>query len=393
MNHTSRATLGLFLVSFAALASACTLDVPIGRLPTRQAVTTDPPADPIHGPVDVLFVVDNSGSMQEEQERLGRTLFDPRCPIQDLTNVPLALHDPDDALLAELLDTCGFVQILAAFDRDFRLGVITTDVNACDNFYPHGQRGDDTGFRPQRGCLQPVPSTGQRFLALEDAAIASRFDEVLDGVGVFGSPFERGFDAVDAFLEGDTFFEECAGDRDRFLRPEAALLIVFLTDEDDCSHADGAFGFDDETLDVCGEDLSIVTEHTTKDCYEHPELLAPVAGYAERWRALKGPGREDAVRVTVLGGAVDQLGTLVPAGCLRDDEGQVTSSCRASGGNSNITGPGLVCDPASPELPCCTADASPRIFELGNRMASSTGDSVCGDSYARAMLRALDIDG
>jgi hypothetical protein len=378
-------------LSFACFASSCVFDVAVGHA-QRQAQTAEP--GPPSGAVDILFVVDNSGSMLEEQERLSRTLFNEACPIQSLAEVPDTLRHPDDELLARLTQVCGFAQLLAAFDRDFRIGVITTDVDACDNLISVAQGGDEWGHRPQRGCLQPVPTTGQRFIQRSDVDPDNRFRELLSNLGTYGSPFERPFDAVQAFLDGDTFAEACEGDRDAFLRDEASLLLVFVSDEDDCSHADGRFGFDDETSAICGNDASVVIDHNPALCYDAPELLAPVEEYADRWRALKGEGREDDVRVALLVGSVLESGEAVPSGCLLDDTGAVSDQCIESRGLSNATGPGEPCDPDALGQRCCAADAGNRYFELASRLASDSAarGSVCAPSYVSTVLGGVRLE-
>jgi hypothetical protein len=377
-----------FGAAFGA-GTACVLDLPIGSAPRPLEDVQPLPASEA---VDVLFVVDNSGSMLEEHARLVAAIFNPACPIQSLTDIPPALRDPDAALLAQLLPDCGLTQVLAAYGRDFNLGFITTDVNACDNVVPLAQGGAERGHRPQRGCLQPVPSSGQRILRRSDEALGARVNELLAGIAVHGSPFERGLDAVDMFLSGTTFSDECAGDRDRLLRSHAALLIVFLTDEDDCSHADGRFGFDSETSAVCGEDIRVVTDHSPTDCIARRETLAPVSAYAESWRLLKGAGNEGAVAVAVLGGAVNRLGAVVPAGCVAESDGRITDACEESGGLSHLTGPGQPCDPQS-GVRCCAADAATRYFELATRLGAPSRGSICAASYAPTMIAAFGFPG
>ena len=48
--------------------------------------------------------------------------------------------------------------------------------------------------------------------------------------------FEQGLESMRFFLRGDTDEPTCQDHLDRFLRPNARLIVVFVTDEDDCSH-------------------------------------------------------------------------------------------------------------------------------------------------------------
>ena len=52
-------------------------------------------------------------ALQEEQARLARTIFDERCPIQDLRDVPPPYVNPVGSTLAELSEVCGIAQLLA----------------------------------------------------------------------------------------------------------------------------------------------------------------------------------------------------------------------------------------------------------------------------------------
>ena len=233
---------------------------------------------------DILIVVDNSGSMQEEQTRLAAAFINDTaaCPIgkNDLKDFARCEDEPDlavcffrnpspDMLAAPAPDglrDCGFIQVLSAFENDFRIGVITTDIGLCDNRIPAGQAdlfcgpgkagenfaecgtfdGIDWGFRPQRGCLQPngPPGTPLKVIARQDLVddvtsndeIGQRFIDTLKNIRVFGSSVERGLDAMQIFLNpASDRAPGCEDDLGKFLRKEAKLIVIFLSDEEDCS--------------------------------------------------------------------------------------------------------------------------------------------------------------
>jgi hypothetical protein len=330
---------------------------------------------PASGPIDILFVIDNSGSMSEEQEALARTIYNPDCPA--------GLRESRADAVADLSERCGFAQILAAYERDFRIGVITTDVNACDNLVPDAMGAVDWGFRPQRGCLQRVDDSGTKIISATDPRIAENFARMLS-VATYGSPYERGLDAVDFFLSGETLHEDCHEDRDLMLRPNAELAIIFVTDEDDCSHADGAFGFFDETGRVCGEDPNPLIVTSPQRCYDQRDQLAPVRDYAERWRALNPD-----VHVAVLGGF---SATGDAAGCRLDGD-VIDTACFESGGISNFTGPGQSCGPDEAQarggLPCCTADGAHRYAQLASALGGAHIASICQRTYSCAVAEAV----
>lgn len=148
------------------------------RIEVRLTVT--PPAEPVvevfdvpeRVAVDILFVIDNSGSMQDDQELLAANF--------------------GDFIAAALVD----------FDLDVQIGVTTTDVISLDS---------------AAGTLIGSPP----ILSKDDAnALAAR---VL--VGIEGTGLELGLEAMRLALE----VPENAG----FIRSSAALAIIFVTDEDD----------------------------------------------------------------------------------------------------------------------------------------------------------------
>src|SRR4051812_32250712 len=73
---------------------------------------------------DILVVVDNSGSMFEEQDNLAKNFLNQvaaECPLQDLKNIPADFKNPAPELYTGNgpLAKCGFIQLVAAFDNDF----------------------------------------------------------------------------------------------------------------------------------------------------------------------------------------------------------------------------------------------------------------------------------
>jgi hypothetical protein len=356
--------------------SGCTLEY---RLEDRAPITL---AIAEQAPLDVLFVVDNSASMTDEQQNLRRTVFDERCPITDLANVPEGYASPSGRVLEELVAVCGVAQLLAAFNADFHIGVITPDVGLCDERLPAAQ--DPEGLHtptPQRGCLQGGMITS-------GADVPARFAEAIESVGTYGSPVERSMEATRIFLDPNSRRAPgCEDDLDGFLRPEAQLLVVYVTDEDDCSHDDGAYGFPNELAGepACGEDFPGLFMSDPGACVAQPETLAPVQGTVDFLRGLVDGGRTRDVFVGVIGGVLkDDAGLTFPAGCIADGD-VVTDRCVPSGGSSNANGPGQVCDAAT--TTCCHADPSSRLVDLARAVndASFVG-SACDGDYRATLL-------
>ncbi len=139
--------------------------------------------------IDVLWVIDNSGSMMEEQNKLAAN-FD------------------------------KFIHTLTKAKVDYHVGVITTDTNS----------------KTQVGILQGNPRVIKKS-DMGDAAAISAFAQNVK-VGVKGSAQEKGMEAAKLLLEKENI--KCLDNTGKnpagcFLRPEAALFIIFVSDEDDQS--------------------------------------------------------------------------------------------------------------------------------------------------------------
>ncbi len=131
--------------------------------------------------LDVLWVVDNSGSMGEELDMV-RENFD------------------------------AFITEFVGLGLDYHLGVITTDM-------------DNEGHK---GALQ-----GGYYITPDSSDPYTEFMNAVDQ-GASGSGSERGMDAVKAALTEPLTSTTNAG----FLREDAALAAIILSDEDDSSSID-----------------------------------------------------------------------------------------------------------------------------------------------------------
>ncbi len=230
-------------------------------------------------PVDVLFVVDNSISMLEEHEALARQL--PRF-VRSLAAGEL--RSDDDA------------SVLLRFDPvdDLHLGVVSTDMGTggvevftCED----AADGDDgvlsPGVAPDcSGSMPPFLSFGagdapDAFAA--DAACRLRLGT--DGCG-FEQPLEAAIKAllpagandevgIDPFLTGEG---HGSGANAGFLREDSILLVLVLTDEDDCSAREQGFF---EPSRFGGPSTLNVR------CQQNPEALFSVERYARALRWLR----------------------------------------------------------------------------------------------------------
>lgn len=221
--------------------------------PLDQTGTTIPRTCKTEAPLiepqklDILFVIDNSNSMREEQEAVARELT---------------------AFVDEIKQAGGVRQ-------DFNVGVITTAV------YQHSLQNGlrfNREYPTQSGRLQSVPDRGpdggvllgtgtERLLTGEDPQLVDKFARLVQQ-GVAGSGQETPFEAVRLALLSDLIKKPIAeGGNGGFLRDGARLLVVILTDEDDCS----------ETLRPSR--VTVSDNPAVADCTEQQTSLTPVSEY------------------------------------------------------------------------------------------------------------------
>lgn len=171
-------------------------------------------------PADILFVVDNSGSMLDDQERL-----------------------------AESFDR--FVEQIAG-RGDHQIAVITTDTSGRGEYEGRSRELNGAAYpftaaypspldlsdcrriepRIENGCFRGS-DPARRVIKTSDPDALPRLRENLI-VGSCGDGTERGLDAVERAL-AQMAPGEC---NEGFLRPEANLVVIFVSDEDDHGEAE-----------------------------------------------------------------------------------------------------------------------------------------------------------
>lgn len=206
----SRAVAPAFVFGALALASAC------GSRPF-QAPNPQPEGqadkfyavNPIRD-LDLVFMIDNSGSMKEEQDNLRKNF---PALIESLRNIPGGLPN-------------------------VHIGVISSDVGAGGTFIsgnpacnrPGGDRG---AFLAKAGCGL---TDGARFIQSLNNGTQNNFTGTLENVfsciaelGISGCGFEHQLQSVRTALANTSMMNG------NFLRENAFLAVVLITDEDDCS--------------------------------------------------------------------------------------------------------------------------------------------------------------
>lgn len=205
-------TLGSLGLATLALATGC---------PGREVAEVDPqpqkeelkdiPVE-INRDIDILFVVDNSGSMQEEQNSLNNNF---NRFINVLNNIEGGLPN-------------------------VHIGVVSTDTGAGPfNIQNCTGNGDNGSLQSApRGSCQPPAGSFISDIANSDGtrmtnypgsqSLADTFT-CIAALGTSGCGFEQPLESMRRGLNGSN--PANAG----FLRPNAFLAVILITDEDDCS--------------------------------------------------------------------------------------------------------------------------------------------------------------
>jgi hypothetical protein len=322
------------------------------------------PPPPMPRVVDILAVVDNSSTMADEQEAL----------IMAVPTLVEALMDP-------AVDPATGEPVRDPF-LSLHMGVVSTnlggggyivegcDGNGDDGVLLHAPRGAgcDEVF-PKFLSLQAEegipPASGEMSSLLQDfACIAS--------LGTSGCGFEQPLEsAYRALVVNARPGEVNTG----FLREDSLLVILFITDEDDCSVEDNSL-FNLEGLDYA----------VNLRCFMEKDMLFPVSRYVEAFRGLR---RHPDLVVVGMAVGVPDVGACTGSGdsvstCLaRDDMDEVV---RPDGRllEYTCTYPSDCTPPDPPYSGDCSTAAFParRFVELAQGLgAGAVIHSACTDSY------------
>jgi len=327
---------------------------------------TTPRVVPADTPVklDLLFMIDDSPSMSEEQANLARNF--PRL-IEALKKLPT-----------------GF--------PDLHLGVVSSDMGAgaatlagaCGNSL------GDRGVLQVRGGCGLDPSKG-RYLVSQNGGTQNNFDgdiadvfACLAELGTNGCGFEHQLQSVRMALSG------FVADNTGFLRSDAHLAVVYITDEDDCSApADTTLfeDFSDRNQDtslrcslaghICNGKAPPADVFSTPlaNCSAAPDgggKLIPVSTFIDEMKQL----RTQSVSVSVIGGW--------PA--------DVANADYAIGYDTSSSYPNLLTS-----LPICQSANGKAVVELRMKQfvdafgAAGQIVSICQDDFSNAMAQIGDL--
>jgi hypothetical protein len=238
--------------------------------------------------VDILFLVDNSGSMEAEQASL-------------LANFP------------------RFMNILETIEGgapNMHIGVVTSNLGqSANDGVGAASFGASCANKGDDGVMRTAPAITGQFIIDEDrggtrnrnytGTLADAFSAIAN-VGTDGCGIEQHLGAVKRSLENPVN----AG----FLRRDAKLAVIVIADEDDCSLAHKALfeGSTDGTVVnfrctqagvECDGDptLSIPGEHANCHPKDPSPLLNSVETYVDYLRSLKANPDKDVIVAGIVG--------------------------------------------------------------------------------------------
>jgi len=298
------------------------------------------------GGADILVVVDNSNAMTEEQATLvdsfltfATELMEPTTGSDPITDMHIGVVTTDVGIGPEAVTT--------TCTEEGDGGVLQHDpspsVSGCDPAYPV--------------YLETGSSSLPADVALDFECIAT--------LGTDGCGFERPFEAVRRAL-----VDNRDGPNAGFLRDDSMLLILFITDENDCSVESGSEVLYD----------SDHTEYGVMNlrCWQHADMLEPVQSFVDTYEGLRADRRKI------------QLGfiTGVPSGSGCEGAGDSIGGCLDLPGmeeKESITSPGSL------ELVCSTTwgSATPgrRLVEMAQAFGGRAFvGSSCNESYGATMI-------
>lgn len=269
-------------LSFATLLAAAALAVPVASCHNQDLLIHDQfEQSSFDSDVDILWVVDNSQSMERIQAAVQdnfTSFINEFANVGDDTGEVLAYDNLADGTLA-------WAEFLLNQERflNYRMGVVTTDIDAPGN----GNRGNirdagpiGTGASGPLACA--APGARQATVITPDSSNpAAEFNTVVN-VGITGAGGERGlhsaalamckgqppafWDNLEQRADNDPVRVICssvaeeqrycntgvdaAGDPDPYFRDEAATVIIVVTDEGDVS-AGSELLPPPEDLDAC----------------------------------------------------------------------------------------------------------------------------------------------
>lgn len=332
-----RTLVKFFALAFMVAGSACqgyafSYKNEASTLVTQSSVTVNQ-----SDKTDILFVIDNSGSMAPKQ--------------QNVRN-----------------NTAAFIAELAKSPTEYHLGILTTDL--------YNEQTDAGRLRlagataPPYFWTSPDPNSPQA--DAQRQALIDSFNATVLSLGTKGNGAEAGLATPLEALSSTN--ADVVAHNAGFLRQDADLAIIVVTDEDDCSPP-------------TANRALVESWSGDQDCYVNTNDLYKVKDLVNLFAGIKGgdAGRVRAGLIT--GGMLDGSGNFDARGCNIAADGNATDNC-GCWSQSNVE---WFCqDLAQPMGAACTAleDSSNQV--CANSTCAVNG--VCGPQTCEATPARRYVD-
>lgn len=296
--------------------------------------------------VDLLFVIDNSGSMEAEQRNLAVQI---PALVRDLAEPPDRNEDgqPDWSPVESLR--------IAVASTDTGTGSVQISGSNCR---PYGDDGLLHG-----GIFAWSPGD-------DPDAFAGRVGAAVQGLGIRGCALEQQLEATARALE--------RGREVGFPRAEALLAIIVVTDEEDCSveDDDGFFG-------------GITAGTANVFCTRNEHQLTPVSRIVEQ---IRGSRSDDEIVFAAITGIPRNLpADTDPSDVLRMPEMEYRETTTSSGFPALVP----VCEYTPPGSSQSLGEAYPgrRIVQAASMLSGSVITTICTDDFGPAIARITELIG
>jgi hypothetical protein len=313
--------------------------------------------------LDILFVVDNSGSMAGEQRQLAESFH-------------------------------GFASVLDERFEDYHIAVITTGMEsgACPlcnsnlNQSCVNETGEHGRFQNRRGWYEGPEEAPIYQVEASDPSckVVTRdnqdcfYDEVTGRgtvfVGIYGCGYERGLSAIRRALGKELLEGWNAG----FLRDDAMLAVIVISDEDDCGEVGEVYELTKDGGNICyfaskGVGPEGETVHPD-DPNQKPYQLTPVEEYKDFLMKLKGnrPGMVKFTAVTGVKDINDLSSTTIEYEQGLRDFWQVVNACNTPGCTSD-------------ECLACPGTRYVMLAQAFGLGVHGQVDTICQDDFSNTM--------
>ena len=349
-------------------------------LPSGSGIPVVPTFDEsVNSDLDIVFLIDNSGSMKEEQANLSRNF---PVFISALESLPEGLPNVHIGVLSS----------------DLGAGLSGTVVEGC------ARPGGDGGLFQTRPHAAAGPCTAAiktgTFISANgakrnfDGSISDALSCVAD-LGIRGCGFEHQLGSIWRALGGDVGGVPPANAG--FLRDDALLAIVIITDEDDCSAPSDTDLFDPDQMLVT-DPLGPIDSYRCNEfghlcdgvppprtsaaanlmnCHSNENgRLMRIGDFVSFFKSLKA-NPDDVLVAAITGPAtpysVDLHSVRYRATGITEDEPRIVPSCMSINGNASpavrikdfIDGFGINGTLES----ICEGDFSPAMARIGDKIA------------------------